>query len=227
MKVRCEYCAGPELKFLSNLDMMHMMERALRRAEIPYALSEGFNPHIKLSMGTVLPVGLWGKNEYFDLELTKNVAPEWFVMQLNSVLPAYIKINRMIEIDSKEPALMKTVNAAGYSFVVKGVSQSELQQQLDNLIKMPVFLVKSRGKKKDVDKDLKPGIYKIEVKGQEDSVIINLMVAIGEPVNIRFDELKDLLLSAGIREENLTDVYRKANYIKIEENYFTPLEKVV
>ncbi|MDD3895350.1 MAG: TIGR03936 family radical SAM-associated protein, partial [Syntrophomonadaceae bacterium] len=143
MKVRCEYCAGPELKFLSNLDMMHMMERALRRAEIPYALSEGFNPHIKLSMGTVLPVGLWGKNEYFDLELTKNVAPEWFVMQLNSVLPAYIKINRMIEIDSKEPALMKTVNAAGYSFVVKGVSQSELQQQLDNLIKMPVFLVKS------------------------------------------------------------------------------------
>jgi len=207
--------------------MMHMMERALRRAEIPYALSEGFNPHIKLSMGTVLPVGLWGKNEYFDLELTKNVAPEWFVMQLNSVLPAYIKINRMIEIDSKEPALMKTVNAAGYSFVVKGVSQSELQQQLDNLIKMPVFLVKSRGKKKDVDKDLKPGIYKIEVKGQEDSVIINLTVAIGEPVNIRFDELKDLLLSAGIREENLTDVYRKANYIKIEENYFTPLEKVV
>jgi len=207
--------------------MMHMMERALRRAEIPYALSEGFNPHIKLSMGTVLPVGLWGKNEYFDLELTKNVAPEWFVMQLNSVLPAYIKINRMIEIDSKEPALMKTVNAAGYSFVVKGVSQSELQQQLDNLIKMPVFLVKSRGKKKDVDKDLKPGIYKMEVKGQEDSVIINLMVAIGEPVNIRFDELKDLLLSAGIREENLTDVYRKANYIKIEENYFTPLEKVV
>ncbi|MDD3894721.1 MAG: DUF2344 domain-containing protein, partial [Syntrophomonadaceae bacterium] len=126
-----------------------------------------------------------------------------------------------------EPALMKTVNAAGYSFVVKGVSQSELQQQLDNLIKMPVFLVKSRGKKKDVDKDLKPGIYKIEVKGQEDSVIINLTVAIGEPVNIRFDELKDLLLSAGIREENLTDVYRKANYIKIEENYFTPLEKVV
>lgn len=227
MKVRCEYCAGPELKFLSNLDMMHMMERALRRAEIPYALSEGFNPHIKLSMGTVLPVGLWGKNEYFDLELTKNVAPEWFVMQLNSVLPPYIKINRMIEIDSKEPALMKTVNAAGYSFVVKGVSQSELQQQLDNLIKMPVFLVKSRGKKKDVDKDLKPGIYKIEVKGQEDSVIINLTVAIGEPVNIRFDELKDLLLSAGIREENLTDVYRKANYIKIEENYFTPLEKVV
>jgi len=227
VKVRCEYCAGPELKFLSNLDMMHMMERALRRAEIPYALSEGFNPHIKLSMGTVLPVGLWGKNEYFDLELTKNVAPEWFVMQLNSVLPAYIKINRMIEIDSKEPALMKTVNAAGYSFVVKGVSQSELQQQLDNLIKMPVFLVKSRGKKKDVDKDLKPGIYKIEVKGQEDSVIINLTVAIGEPVNIRFDELKDLLLSAGIREENLTDVYRKANYIKIEENYFTPLEKVV
>jgi hypothetical protein len=65
------------------------------------------------------------------------------------------------------------------------------------------------------------------VKGQEDSVIINLTVAIGEPVNIRFDELKDLLLEAGIEERNITDIYRQANYVKIMEDYMTPLEKVI
>ncbi|HBQ86380.1 MAG TPA: radical SAM protein, partial [Syntrophomonas sp.] len=63
MYLRAEYRLGPELKFLGNLDTMHLMERALRRAGIPYALSEGFNPHIKLSMGTVLPVGLWSEKE--------------------------------------------------------------------------------------------------------------------------------------------------------------------
>jgi radical SAM-linked protein len=57
MRLRVEYSAGPELKFLANLDMMHLMERALRRAGIPYHLSEGFNPHIRLSMGTVLRLG--------------------------------------------------------------------------------------------------------------------------------------------------------------------------
>ncbi len=227
MKIRCEYYAGPELKFLANLDMMHMMERALRRAEIPYALSEGFNPHIKLSMGTVLPVGLWGENEYFDLELAHSVTPEWFVMQLNAALPPYVKIKRALEIDSHEPALMKTINAACYAFLIQGVSPAEMSLRMEDLMQRPNLAVQSRGKKKDVVKDLKAGIYKIEVKGQEDSVIINLTVAIGEPVNIRFDEIKDLLLGIGIKEENITDIYRKANYVRILEDYMTPLEKVV
>ena len=63
MRVRMEYRVGNDLKFLGNLDMMNLMSRALRRARIPFALSEGFNPHIKFSLGTVLPVGV-GEREY-------------------------------------------------------------------------------------------------------------------------------------------------------------------
>lgn len=227
MKIRCEYYVGPELKFLSNLDMMRMMERAMRRAKIPYALSEGFNPHIKLSMGTVLPVGLWGKNEYFDLGLAQRVSPEWFVQQLNAALPPYVIVKQAIEINSQEPALMKTLNAADYAFKIKGVTSAELTRRMEYLMQLPDLTVKSRGKKKDVIKDLKTGIYRIEMKEQGYSVIINLTVAIGEPLNIRFDELKDLLLSKVIKEENIIDIYREANYLKTREDYFTPLEKVV
>jgi len=70
MRIRAAYRVGEDLKFLGNLDMLNLMGRALRRADVPFALSEGFNPHIKLSLGTVLPVGVWGENEYFDLELS-------------------------------------------------------------------------------------------------------------------------------------------------------------
>ena len=227
MKIRCEYSVGPELKFLSNLDMMHMMERSLRRAGIPYAQSEGFNPHIKLSMGTVLPVGLWGAREYFDLELTKTLDINWFREQMNAVLPPYIIINRGIAIDSNEPSLMKTINAASYCFKIQRISELEVNQLLDNVMKLPDLIFTSRGKKKDVKKDLKPSIYKIAVKGLDDSVIIDLTVAIGEPVNVRFDELKDLLLWAGIKEDDMVDVYRKANYIIKAADYYSPLEKVV
>lgn len=227
MRIRCEYLAGPELKFLSNLDMMRMMERALRRAEIPYALSEGFNPHIKLSMGTVLPVGIWGKNEYFDLELKNRVSPDWLRQQLNTVLPAGVEIKRAKEIDYREPALMKIINSAAYAFVLQEILLADLEQLKEELMQRPAWEVKSRGKKKDVIKNLKAGIFKMEMKGQEDSVIINLTVATGEPVNIRFDELQDLLLSIGIKEENIIDIYREANYVKIQEEYFTPLEKVI
>ncbi|NLB51715.1 MAG: DUF2344 domain-containing protein [Syntrophomonadaceae bacterium] len=226
MKIRCEYSVSPELKFLSNLDMMHMMERALRRADIPYALTEGFNPHIKLSMGTVLPVGLWGEREYFDLELTKEVSIDWFIKQMDSVLPEHINIMRAIENNSQE-SLMKTINAACYSYKIIGLSESEVKQIINNMMNKSELTIASRGKKKNVEKNLKPGIYEIEVKEQNDSVIIDLTVAVGEPVNIRFDELKDVLLQAGIKESNLADIYRKSNLIKKSANYYTPLEKVV
>lgn len=227
MKIRGEYHVGPELRFLSNLDMMRMMERALRRAEIPYALSAGFNPHIRLSMGTVLPVGLWGENEYFDLELKSNVPSGWLIQQLNTVLPSGIRIKRIKEIDSQEPALMKVINTACYAFVLQGILQADIEKWMEELMQRVDMTVKSRGKKKDVVKDLKTGIYKIGVKGLGDSVIINLTVSTGEPVNIRFDELRDLLLSTDIKAENIIDIYREANYVKIQEEYLTPLEKVV
>ena len=41
---------GEELRFLGHLDFLRTMERAVMRSEIPVAFSEGFNPHMKLSL---------------------------------------------------------------------------------------------------------------------------------------------------------------------------------
>ncbi|MDD4776022.1 MAG: TIGR03936 family radical SAM-associated protein, partial [Syntrophomonas sp.] len=92
MRMRIEYQVGPDHRFMANLDMMHVVERALRRAEIPYHLSEGFNPHIRLSMGTVLPVGIWGEKEYFDLDMDE-LDRDDFIARMNQALPPGIRIN--------------------------------------------------------------------------------------------------------------------------------------
>ena len=42
---------GEELRFLGHLDYLRTLERAVLRAGIPVAFSEGFNPHMKLSRG--------------------------------------------------------------------------------------------------------------------------------------------------------------------------------
>jgi radical SAM-linked protein len=91
--------------------MMHLMSRALRRGNIPYALSSGFNPHIKLSMGTVLPVGLWGEQEYFDLELSQAMDLDEFLRRMQEALPPYLEIRRCWEIGADIPSLMKSINA--------------------------------------------------------------------------------------------------------------------
>ena len=225
MRLRAEYGAGPDLRFLSNLDMMKLMARALRRAEIPFALSEGFNPHIRLSLGTVLPVGLWSKCEYFDLELEQEISCSEFIERMNLSLPPDVQITECLEIDATIPALMNSINCACYSFVVHK-SMEEIEQWKDNILHRKELTVKSRGKKKDLDKNLRPGIFKIEVNRWQNFAIIDIWGSVGEPVNVRYDELMELLVLTGINKEDILDVYRSGNYIRVKDNFFTPLEKV-
>ena len=100
------------MRFLSNLDMMKLMARALRRARIPFALSKGYNPHIRLSMGTVRPVGLWGEREYFDLELEQEMSTSEFVEKINRTLPPAIQVKACIQIAANTRALMNSINCA-------------------------------------------------------------------------------------------------------------------
>ena len=225
MRLRAEYSVGPDLRFLSNLDMMKLMARALRRARIPFALSEGFNPHIRLSLGTVLPVGLWSKREYFDLDLNQEMSCNEFIQKMNLTLPPDVRITNFIEIDATIPALMNSINCSCYSFVVRK-SVELMEQWKDNVLQKDELIVKSRGKKKDLDKNLRPGIFKIEVNQWQNFAIIDIWGSIGEPLNVRYDELTDLLVLTGINKDGILDVYRSGNYIRVKDELFTPLEKV-
>jgi radical SAM-linked protein len=225
MRLRAEYSVGSDLRFLANLDMMKLMARALRRARIPFALSEGFNPHIRLSLGTVLPVGLWSKREYFDLDLNQEMSCNEFIQKMNLTLPPDVRITNFIEIDATIPALMNSINCSCYSFVVRK-SVELMEQWKDNVLQKDELIVKSRGKKKDLDKNLRPGIFKIKVNRWQNFAIIDIWGSVGEPLNVRYDELTDLLVLTGINKEDILDVYRSGNYIRVKDKLFTPLEKV-
>jgi len=222
MRLRAEYSVGPDLKFLANLDMMHLMERTLRRARIPYLLSEGFNPHIRMSMGTILPVGLWGEKEYFDLELQSMSASE-FMAAMNSALPPGMHINICREIPAGTPSLMKVVNAADYAFMIKK-NDLEIGDITNRILDQGEILVQSRGKNKKQQKDLRPGIFGIVVEPQGEVEVISVQVSVNEPLNIRFDEILDVFVINGISKELMLDFWRRGNYIKKGDNFYSPME---
>jgi len=225
MRLRACYRLGPDLRFLSNLDTMHLLERALRRADLPYALSQGFNPHIRLSMGTVLPVGLWSEAEYFDLELAEEIPLREFIQRLNAVLPPDLYVRQAVEIGSDTPALMNSVNAAAYTLVLDETDFPAAEFFAGLLVEQHL-IVKSRGKKKDLDKDLRSGIYRIDIEEQRPGWTSTLWVAAGEPLNVRYDELVDLLEARGLARKRIKDVYRQGNYIYRAPVFASPIEKV-
>lgn len=59
----------------------------MRRAQLPLALTQGHNPHPKLSLGPPLPVGVTGEAELLAVHLDTALSPDVVKERLNSQLP--------------------------------------------------------------------------------------------------------------------------------------------
>lgn len=81
-----------EARFLSHHDLMRLFERALRRAALPLRMTEGFNPHPKLSIPRALPLGVEAEDEVLLVHFRPPVAPREALARLAAQLPAGIRL---------------------------------------------------------------------------------------------------------------------------------------
>lgn len=114
MRIRIKHNKTGSLVFLSHLDMMLTMNRALRRSGLPFACTEGFHPKPKFSFGQPLGVGMASTGEYFDLVLQRNVPISCIFHALTAVLPSQLQIQGVQEISPGESSLMALLWGAVY-----------------------------------------------------------------------------------------------------------------
>lgn len=86
-KMRIAIAKKAATQYVGHLDFGRALERALRRAKLPVAFSEGFNPHMKISFGPALSVGVASNAEYVDVELQEHVDATDFGERLARQLP--------------------------------------------------------------------------------------------------------------------------------------------
>ena len=90
---RVRFSKQGDVRFTSHHDLMRLFERALRRAGLPTAMSQGFNPRPHISLPAPLSVGMQGRNEVLDFELREWVGPEEARQRLSRELPEGIRIH--------------------------------------------------------------------------------------------------------------------------------------
>lgn len=118
-RFRLQVTKGEEARYISHLDYARTIERALRRAKLPVAYSEGFNPHMKMSFASALSLGVASEAEYMDVELTdEGIDAADVERELGSALPAGIVLKRVRPITARHAALMAVVNLADYRIAV-------------------------------------------------------------------------------------------------------------
>lgn len=103
-RLRIRFCKQGRLAMLSHLEVAHALERAVRRSGLPFAVSQGFSPHMKLAFGAALPVGVGGTSEIADLQLTHYVDADKALRALQEQSVADLMVTDCFYIESGAPA---------------------------------------------------------------------------------------------------------------------------
>ncbi len=84
------------IKYISHLDLMRTFTRAMRRAELPLKLTQGFSPHPKFSIKKALKLGVESGHEEAVIGLNQLIRPEDFKSRLQRQLPEGIVIKEAV-----------------------------------------------------------------------------------------------------------------------------------
>ncbi|RME21234.1 MAG: TIGR03960 family B12-binding radical SAM protein [Deltaproteobacteria bacterium] len=101
-------------RFLTHLETMNAWIRALRRAKVPLAYSEGFHPHPKVAFSGARPLAEETLGDFMDVQLTARVDPAVVVERLRATVPAGFRVMGAREIPLSADSLMSAVEGADY-----------------------------------------------------------------------------------------------------------------
>ncbi len=134
-RLRIRFSRGQELKFISHLDTMRLWQRALIRADMPLAYSEGFNPRPRISLAAPLAVGVTSEAELMDITLIKSVSPHFFTAAVSQQLPPGIEILQVYPIALTMPSLQSQVRYAEYKVELETEKgQKDVESALTSLL---------------------------------------------------------------------------------------------
>ena len=162
MKLRMQITKDRDIRFISHLEYVRTIERAIRRAKLPAAYSEGFNPHLKFSLASALGVGVVSYTEFVEIELAEPVEIEAAARALDKALPRGIRVLAADAVANNTAALM--AEAAGASYVVTLPYDKDISEAVENYNDaMELLFKKAAPKRKEKFKEIDVKFYIPEI----------------------------------------------------------------
>ncbi len=205
-KFRIKYERGDDARFISHLDLMRTMNRALRRAEAPLQYSQGFNPHSIMTVALPLSVGITSECEYLDITFTEDVDCVAFRDKLNEVMPNGIKITE----------LRKAEDMRAFKFIDHAIYVADFESDAfpdcKAFMAMGEAVMLKRTKSGEKEEDIMPDIRKITCTHKGNTHTLTMRINVGSSRNLK----PELVIAAfekfqNVKAENVK-IHRKAVY---------------
>ena len=106
---RIRFAKQGKSRFLSHHDLLRTLERAIRRSGLPVRMTEGYNPHPRLSMPTALGLGIESDDEVVEVELNAWTAPREVQRLLSAQMPQGFSVRSVEAFSRKERSRVDAV----------------------------------------------------------------------------------------------------------------------
>jgi len=220
MRVWLKFKRSDSLSFISHLDTHKAYYRLFRRAGLPLALSQGFNPHPIMSLAAPLPLGFASNADYVDVTLAEDMPAEEIVSRIKAA-PGHenMQFQGLRVITGKISALAALVAWGEYHIILR--STENAQAALAIFADAPIATFIKETKRGSRQADAKQLVAKLRLTEQGIEAILSL----SEPVVFRPEELVAVLneLLGGEKKLDIEMVIRQELYVR-GEGLFTPLD---
>jgi radical SAM-linked protein len=160
---------GDDARFLAHLDAMKLWERALRRAAIPIASTEGFNPRPRIVFAAPLPLGMLAEREVVDVVLSERLTVADLRERLERDLPAGFTLVDLHDVWLNAPSVASQLASATYRVDLAGTQGDTLRRSVASLLAADrVQRVRPR-EKRSIAYDLRPLVLAVDVLDWDDA----------------------------------------------------------
>ncbi len=216
MRIIANFHKGEPVRFISHLDVMRLLQRAMRRAGLPLKYSQGFNPHPVMAFASALALGYTSDAEWLDVQLESYVAPEDFISRMNAALPEGLGILRALEIEEKLPTLTALLQRAEYevTLFLQLEDREKIADGMDAFLSGPIVVTKrTKGGMKQVD--IRPQLISLELTEPDTEHAERAVLSVAGVLNADGGLKMELLLEALLKACGVQArwrVHRKAVY---------------
>lgn len=168
--VRVRFTKAGKVRFTSHRDVARIWERALRKAGVRVAYSQGFSPRPRLHFGLALATGYESLGEYLDADVigvedVDGDAAEAFLERLSAALPPGMEAVGVRGVEAGEGSLQAIVTSCSWTIEVLGASGPALAGAVANAMGVDRLVATRQRKGQEVTEDLRPYLLAVEVDG--------------------------------------------------------------
>src|SRR5947209_12342289 len=169
-RIRVRYAKRGPLRFTSHRDFARAFERAIHRARVPIAYSQGFTPHPRVSYASAAPTGVASEAEYLEIGLRARVDPDEVARALDAALSPGLDVLFAVEVEPGGGSLADRIDASHWRIELSGVAPDDLRHAVLAFVEAAVVPVQRLTKQGWRTFDARGPVVRIEAEERPSGV---------------------------------------------------------